>query len=251
MRLISPLVILALIAWALLTLAPDIRHAVGSDTDCDVEGEPCGEPPDRPTASTARSVALDSLSVCAESGYLCAGFAERDQWRVLRWNDDTQEITIRVPKPLHMSGARAWELQRAVARGVRAWQGHPFPLRVSLSEAPGRYDIVVTWAETLGAVELGEARTEWQTVDGRAVFRVVSFSLATSNPYAPRQPLSARQVEIIAAHEMGHALGLPHSDAERDVMFPSNTATRLTARDYQAMQALYELPNGAEVRTTR
>ena len=150
-----------------------------------------------------------------------------------------------------MSGARAWELQKAVARGVRAWQGHPFPLRVSLSEGPGQYDIVVTWAETLGAVELGEARTEWQTVDGHPDFRVVAFSLATRNPHNTGQPLSARQIELIAAHEMGHALGLPHSDAERDVMFPSNTATRLTARDYQAMQALYELPNGAEVRTTR
>ncbi len=53
---------------------------------------------------------------------------------------------------------------------------------------------------------------------------------------------------LTAAHEMGHALGLPHSDSDRDVMYPTNTARNLTTRDFRTMEALYRLPNGAKIR---
>lgn len=46
-------------------------------------------------------------------------------------------------------------------------------------------------------------------------------------------------------HEMGHALGLPHSDREADVMYPSRTARRLTTRDHRTALSLYALPGGA------
>jgi len=47
---------------------------------------------------------------------------------------------------------------------------------------------------------------------------------------------------------MGHALGLSHSDSQRDVMYPTNTARSLSTRDFRTLDALYELPNGAEIR---
>jgi predicted Zn-dependent protease len=77
---------------------------------------------------------------------------------------------------------------------------------------------------------------------------VVAFTVATHNPTDPGRLLTAEQVELVAAHEMGHALGLFHSDDPRDVMFPQNTATRLTVRDFRTIEALYSLPNGAQIR---
>jgi predicted Zn-dependent protease len=52
---------------------------------------------------------------------------------------------------------------------------------------------------------------------------------------------------LTAAHAMGHALGLPHSDSERDVMYPRNTARNLSTRDFGTVDALYRLPNGAKI----
>jgi predicted Zn-dependent protease len=58
--------------------------------------------------------------------------------------------------------------------------------------------------------------------------------------------LAPQQVMLTAAHEMGHPLGLPHSDSEGDVMYQTNTARNLSTRDFGTVDALYRLPNGAE-----
>ena len=60
--------------------------------------------------------------------------------------------------------------------------------------------------------------------------------------------LNEHERAVTAYHEMGHALGLPHSDNERDLMYPENTAWRPTARDYRTMEAVYRVANGALIR---
>ncbi|HZD06246.1 MAG TPA: matrixin family metalloprotease [Longimicrobiales bacterium] len=216
--------------------------------DCEVAAVGTGEARREGAAAPleAATTRLPAAQVCPDAGYLCAGLAERGTWRVLRWNEHTRLIRVRVPLPPG-DPARARDFQNAAARGIREWNGHPFPVRVDVSERPGPYDFVVRWATVLGGTELGHARTRWQRTRVEANLEVEDFSLATRSPFDPTRPLSPRQVELTAAHEMGHALGLPHSDRETDVMYPSNTATRLSARDFETMEALYELENGAEI----
>ncbi|HSG47944.1 MAG TPA: matrixin family metalloprotease, partial [Longimicrobiales bacterium] len=130
--------------------------------------------------------------------------------------------------------------------GILAWQGQPLTLRVQRSSPEEPADIVVRWVEALGAMELGRAETEWsRSADGRTGMRVRSFTLALQNPFDASRPLEPMQVQLAAAHEMGHALGLPHSDSPRDVMYPSNTASSISPRDYETMAGLYRLENGA------
>lgn len=213
-----------------------------ASVDATEPGEPGAAPPEAPPPPR-----LAADRVCPGAGYLCAGLEERGTWRVIRWNGDTRIIRVRVPLPPDVDPARARNLQNAAARGIRAWNGHPFPVRVDVSERPGPHDFVVRWAAILGGTELGHAKTRWQRSRKRARLEVEDFSLATRSPFDPARPLSSRQVELTAAHEMGHALGLPHSDRQDDVMYPSNTATRLSARDFRTMEALYGLENGAEI----
>ncbi len=215
--------------------------------ECEIDPAACeypGPPGEFPTETGPTVLAAE---VCPRSAYLCHGFRERGVTRVMRWPDDVDEIEVRVPRPAHVDGANAGRLQSAAIRGIMAWQNSPFPIRISRSERPGSEDFTVTWGLSAVGTELGRTATEWEQRGEVSTMRVVELVLATHTPGAAPRPLDARIVELTAAHEMGHALGLPHSDDEGDLMYPTNTAARLSTRDYRAMTALYALENGAEL----
>ena len=185
-------------------------------------------------------------AVCSQAGYPCPGLAERDEPRVLRWNDDTPVIRIGLPMPAGVDPKLARELQAAAAAGILTWQDKPFRIELERGPASSDPDFRVRWTPRLEGAQLGRADTRWfRRPDGRTGMEVSDFVLVHRDPFDPERPLTARKVQLAAAHEMGHALGLPHSDSDRDVMFPTNTARSLSARDYTTMAALYSLENGA------
>ena len=191
-------------------------------------------------------VTLNEAAACRDSAYLCRGLEWKDGTaRAFRWNEATRVIRIRVPLPAGDRGA-AREMQQAAMRGVRAWDGHPFAILVESRDRGTPADFTVDWMKNPPENQLGLTSTRWTQEGGRATLEVTSFRLALASP-SSQGPLMARQIELTAAHEMGHALGLPHSDDPRDVMYPTNTAVTLSARDYKAMEALYRLPNGVGI----
>ena len=191
-------------------------------------------------------VTLGEAVACRDSAYLCRGLEWKDGTaRAFRWNETTPVIRIRVPLPAGDRDA-AREMQQAAMRGLRAWDGHPFAILVESRDRGTPADFTVEWMNRPPRNQLGLTSTRWTQEGGRATLEITSFRLAVANP-SSGGPLAARQIELTAAHEMGHALGLPHSDEPRDVMFPTNTALRLSARDYKAMEALYRLPNGVGI----
>ncbi len=250
---ITPLVGVAAVVALTALLRPGSRlstplfgmdDAFSGEAEC--ETSPCAMTTEVPAARTQRLV-LPARSVCPDSGYLCANPDAPDSHRVLRWPDTLQSLTVSVPQPDFETPGRAQALQRAAVRGIQAWHQRPFGLRIHDRGSGERADIVVRWTLQLDGSSLGHTRSEWRDKDGEKSLRIVDFALATRSPYNPRYELSPHEVELVAAHEMGHALGLPHSDSPRDVMYPTNTARSLSARDYRTVEALYRLPNGAQI----
>ncbi len=143
-----------------------------------------------------------------------------------------------------MAPQRARELQSAVVRGIQYWQRRPFELVIDTHPTPsGEVDIEISWGGRLSGSQIGLTRTR-SSLDQ---FEVLGLTLATLSPNS-KYERTPEEVLLTAAHEMGHALGLPHSDSDRDVMYPMNTAHNLTTRDFRTLAALYRLPNGAKIR---
>jgi predicted Zn-dependent protease len=192
---------------------------------------------------------IPAWEACGEVGYLCAQLLDSASFRVLRWPDRVKELSIRVPLPDVGGGVdpeRARRMQEAAVRGIRVWDG--LPLRLVVNDASEESpDIVVEWVRQLPGSQVGLTRIRWIQVFGRSLFSIPSIQIATHNPGRRALPQTPGEVQVVAVHEMGHALGLPHSDQAGDVMFSSNAARPLSIRDRRTVRALYRLPVGATV----
>ena len=201
-----------------------------------------------PTPSEGPEIVLDASDTCRDVGYLCVDLERTGSQRLYRWPDETTRLRIRVPLPRGETPNRARELQRAAVRGIQYWNRKPFELVIdSRSTSSQPADVTISWGLGLSGSQLGITRIQWSIREGKHDFKVLRLALATHSPSNPGYQLASQQVLLTAAHEMGHALGLPHSDSERDVMYPTNTARSLSSRDFRTLDGLYELPNGAQI----
>jgi len=189
------------------------------------------------------SLRLTAAEACRNVGYLCAGLDRERSIQLRRWKDFSGTIVVRVPRPDFEAAGDGIALQQAAAIGLRAWNGQPFEIYTD-TRGDREAHFEVHWSQTLGGSQIGVARTQWSAPTG---LRVLAIELSTRNPFDPSRLNDPRQVRLTAAHEMGHALGLGHSNATRDVMFPTNTATSISAQDYRTMESLYALPDGTEI----
>ncbi len=122
-----------------------------------------------------------------------------------------------------------------IERAIDAWNDVPgLPLDFRSTANPRAADVRFRWTRRFSANQAGT--TDWKT-DGEGWLASAVVTLAVE--HADGTPMSDEFLLLVALHELGHVVGLPHSENPADVMHPGNRSRRLSERDVRSAQRLY------------
>ena len=180
---------------------------------------------------------LSEVMMGASGTYIARVLADRDS-TIERWPDHlAQPLKVWIDSSAQCSGAQAG-FPAAVREAFGEWAGIGIPLQFTYVSRAGDADVRVRWTDHL---ERKTGSTTWKT-DRYGWITNSEITLATH--VGSGEPLDARGMRAIALHEVGHALGLAHSDDGHDIMAPLVRVTDLSGQDRSTMKLLYSLPAG-------
>lgn len=192
-----------------------------------------------PGAAAAQGVAERGV-VAPRDAYVEEDRGERTVRPRWRLDQGARLLTFRFGDP----PAGRPEFWRPVERALSTW--------ASVDEVPFRFepaaendvaDLEFAWVAGFATAKAGLTR-RLVGDDGTIRRAVVTLARDHFNGFAISEPF----LSFVAIHEVGHALGLPHSDAPGDAMYPGSRNATLSSRDLASLRNLYDLDTGGDSR---
>lgn len=212
--------------------------------------------------STLGAMAFLPLAAVADDNYLC-DFPEPDGrvYQNYRWFPGELPLRIFIP-PVPFATPHPEMYIPLVQKAFLSW-GQAAPVfTFQFVKDPRQAQIVVEWREHFPETEdmWGEATlpNPYLTQDGLVRHTVRMHLAVKAQPGSAigsigAVPFAYDELLAIVTHEAGHALGMPHSRDEGDIMSYylsrnlASTTWRITQRDVNTLYALYRLPKQLKV----
>lgn len=192
--------------------------------------------PARKSSSSPRA-SLGAILSSAPGTYIEQLLVDRDS-TIERWPDRINKpLLVWIDSADCIGGAQA-SFPSTVRAAFAAWAATGIPLRFAYVSSVHDADIRVHWTDHL---DRKTGSTTWRT---DRVGWLITGDITLATHISDGQALDARGMRAIALHEVGHALGLSHSDDGHDIMAPLVRVDGLSIPDRNTIKLLYSFQAG-------